>query len=321
MKTFFKVNAKFLWGAIAITLLVHLLKYIYFFEERYSNNSVLIGLAIGAAVATLICTLILYVILSLLARISKANRDGNNNSLRYLVCWLFCLIFPTYGEVLSIPEKEDPKKIAIEACIAKFKSTNGNKYDTIIVVKDYCECAVNKLIDDKNLDIIKLEEEIRSKNSITYNETILPCLEESLIQNESNKEVIGFKDTDSISLVGFMNDFKVKVKIGGLAYYYILDSGASDVFIDKKMLKDYESLSEKVKITNLTPREYQMANGQKIICDRVQIDKLVIGDFIIPNVVVAITPNEAQPLLGQDVLKRFKSWSILNDTKQLVVIK
>ena len=52
-----------------------------------------------------------------------------------------------------------------------------------------------------------------------------------------------------------------------------------------------------------------------------QIHSLTIGHTTVENVVGSVAPPEADLLLGQGFLRRFKSWTIDNNNHQLILGK
>lgn len=79
---------------------------------------------------------------------------------------------------------------------------------------------------------------------------------------------------------------------------FVIDTGASMVAIPGSMANTAGLHCEKL-------GRMQTANGATTVCKAV-ISKLRFGKFILRDVEAVVTPNLSQPLLGMNVLSRFK---------------
>lgn len=108
--------------------------------------------------------------------------------------------------------------------------------------------------------------------------------------------------------------YEVPIKINDSnVSFYILDTGASEGTISLKVFGD---LYEKGAITDkdiLKPLEYIMADGRKVISQRVMIREMDLGGVTIENVPMSVSKELDSPLLiGSNVLTRFSSVEIDN---------
>jgi clan AA aspartic protease (TIGR02281 family) len=114
--------------------------------------------------------------------------------------------------------------------------------------------------------------------------------------------------------------FLVPVTINDqLTLMFMVDSGATDVSIPADVvltlmrtgtLRDEDFLGETT---------YTLADGSMVPSQAFRIRSLKVGDTLLENVIGGVTPTEGQPLLGQSFLGRFKSWSIDNSERVLVL--
>jgi clan AA aspartic protease (TIGR02281 family) len=114
--------------------------------------------------------------------------------------------------------------------------------------------------------------------------------------------------------------FLVPVTINDrLTLMFMVDSGATDVSIPADVvltlmrtgtLKDEDFLGETT---------YTLADGSVVPSQAFRIRSLKVGETLVENVIGGVTPTEGQPLLGQSFLGRFKSWSIDNGERVLVL--
>jgi hypothetical protein len=100
---------------------------------------------------------------------------------------------------------------------------------------------------------------------------------------------------------------------------FIVDSGASIVTLPADVvatLKNTGALSDR----DFTGRRIMgLADGSRVSSETFQIRSLSIGGWLVHDVMAAVTPVGADPLLGQDVFSRLKSWSIDNLNQTLVL--
>ena len=70
----------------------------------------------------------------------------------------------------------------------------------------------------------------------------------------------------------------------------------------------------------LDKQTYQMADGSTVPSMRFVIRSLKVGDKTLENVTGSIAPVAGSLLLGQSFLGRFKSWSVDNERRALILI-
>lgn len=79
---------------------------------------------------------------------------------------------------------------------------------------------------------------------------------------------------------------------------FLVDTGASGIALPR-------SFADKAKISCRNKTYIQTANGSAEACTAI-ISKLLIGPFLLTDVPAIITKNLSQPLLGMNVLQKFK---------------
>lgn len=157
--------------------------------------------------------------------------------------------------------------------------------------------------------------EMQDENSVHFNEIMIPCVQRNMNTTSNTRrvgspDVSGKKNTDKILLMNTGNIFKVKIRIGGLERYFILDSGASDCMITATLEKE---LVEKQSIRPdqyLEPSDYTLADGRVVNCRRFRANSLVIGEFTVKDVIVAVIEEDGGLLLGKSFLDKFEEWTV-----------
>jgi hypothetical protein len=101
---------------------------------------------------------------------------------------------------------------------------------------------------------------------------------------------------------------------------FVVDSGASVVSIPADViatLKSTGALSDR----DFTGQQIMgLADGSRVPSETFQLRSLRIGDWLVHDVIAAVTPVGAPPLLGQTFFGRLKSWSIDNVNQALVLV-
>jgi predicted aspartyl protease len=104
-----------------------------------------------------------------------------------------------------------------------------------------------------------------------------------------------------------------------LTLNFVVDSGAADVSIPADVFMTLVRTGTITDADFLDKQTYQLADGSTIPSQRFVIRTLKIGDKTLENVVGGIAPVAGSLLLGQSFLSRFKSWSIDNQRRALIL--
>jgi predicted aspartyl protease len=70
----------------------------------------------------------------------------------------------------------------------------------------------------------------------------------------------------------------------------------------------------------LNKTEYTLANNQKVKAQMVKLDNVIIGDFTLNNVIIAII-DEGSLLCGKSFLDKFKNWEIDKQNHVIILYK
>jgi clan AA aspartic protease (TIGR02281 family) len=114
--------------------------------------------------------------------------------------------------------------------------------------------------------------------------------------------------------------FVVPVRINDqITLNFVVDSGASDVTIPNDVVSTLVRTGTITDADFLGKQTYRLADGSTVPSQRFAIRSLTVGDKTLKNVVGSISPSASDLLLGQSFLSRFKSWSIDNDRRALIL--
>jgi clan AA aspartic protease (TIGR02281 family) len=190
----------------------------------------------------------------------------------------------------------------------------------------FCECTFDRMTSKGYTygDVLQIGDE----NSIAFNEIVVPCLTDVLerakfktSKNYVLTDIIGNVDKSVVSLMAYLSaGFKVKITIGGVSKYFLLDTGASDIIIDGGTEKELLRLGYLKKENYLSKNEYTLADNRVVEAQTARVDNIHIGDYTVNNVVIAIL-EQGSLLCGVSFLDKFRKWEIDSKNKVLILYK
>jgi clan AA aspartic protease (TIGR02281 family) len=112
----------------------------------------------------------------------------------------------------------------------------------------------------------------------------------------------------------------VPVEINGaMTLDFMIDSGASDVTIPADVFSTLKRTGTINESDVAGRRTYVLADGSRAESAFFTIKSLRIQNIILNDVTGSVGPSQGPLLLGQSFLQRFKSWSIDNTKRELVL--
>lgn len=224
---------------------------------------------------------------------------------------------------------ESYKIIAMKTCIDEIMNDDEivDDFWTKEIAEKYCDCALTKMLNNGYTyeDLQKIEDE----NSTAYNEVVLPCISElledkTIVEPENFYDINDIKGENSkseIPLIDILGQgFKLKILIGGVERYFLFDTGASDLIIDRDTERDLLIEGVIKKESYLYKSEYKLANNQIINAQMVSVDNIRIGGYTVNNVIIGII-DEGSLLCGKSFLDKFKKWELDSKNKVLILYK
>lgn len=231
-------------------------------------------------------------------------------------------------KLINSDNREIQKKIGIKSCVDEIMNDSEKKgLWTKELAEEYCNCAISKFLSAGYTykDILELEDE----NSASFNEITLPCVTEVLKTNTEFKSSNSYNVYDIkgggyrslIPLVDYLGQgYKIKINISGVTKYYLFDTGASDLLINRETERELLLNGVLKKENYLNKKEYTLANNQTVKAQMIKLDKIIIGDYTLNNVVIAII-DEGSLLCGMSFLDKFKKWEIDKVNNVLILYK
>ncbi len=223
---------------------------------------------------------------------------------------------------------ETQRKYSIKICVKEIMDApENNDLWTKKLAEEYCECAIDKLFSEGYT--FKDIQEIEDENSESFNEIAMPCISLVLGDNPEFKlsntyninDIEGDKYRSFIPLVDYLGQgYKIKISISGVSKYYLFDTGASDLIIDRDTERELLLNGVLKREDYLGKTQYTTANNQIMEAQMVKVNNITIGDYTISNVVISVV-DEGSLLCGKSFLDKFYKWEIDKQNKVLVLYK
>jgi TPR repeat protein len=125
---------------------------------------------------------------------------------------------------------------------------------------------------------------------------------------------------ESVQLEEAHGVYMVPVRINdAITIPFVLDSGAGDISMPEDVFKTLLRTRTVTESDFLAPGTYVMADGSKHLEQRFVLHELRVGDQVVKDVIASVAPDKADPLLGQNFLKKLPTWTIDNTRHTLVV--
>jgi tetratricopeptide (TPR) repeat protein len=99
----------------------------------------------------------------------------------------------------------------------------------------------------------------------------------------------------------------------------IVDSGAADVSVPADLVLTLIRAKTITEADFLGEKTYVLADGSKVPSHQFRIRSLQVGSKTVHNVIATVASSNADILLGQSFLSRFKSWSLDNERHALLL--
>ncbi len=175
-----------------------------------------------------------------------------------------------------------------------------------------CDCLVDAIM-QRDLTIGDLQAAM-NPNSPLFNEVFLPCMTDAIptssAYHSSLDDISGPQGATTMPVISLGKVHKVKVRVGGTEQYFIIDSGAEDCIISSTFAQELAKAGAIDTSEHIPSRDYLMADGTKVTCERHVISGLEIGPFKVSRVMAASIDQNIQYLLGKSFLNKFKEWRI-----------
>lgn len=201
-----------------------------------------------------------------------------------------------------------------------FHQTTYNKYGQKISSENMSELEISfhsKDTNDKIFNALRYLVSI-AKEDVKYQKNDNDPFSNKNFQN-SNNIISTNSKSNKIQLSSENGVYKIWVEISGVRKSFVLDTGASEISISQSLENELISKNLLQKADYLEPALYRIADGSIVMCRRVKLKQVKVGNLTIKNVIASIGVSETPLLLGKNFLDNFQRWSIDNKSKILTL--
>lgn len=233
-----------------------------------------------------------------------------------------------YDDKVTINSDNHPdfdKTQFVNRCMKEIETNTANK-NTIPKKEafDYCTCTIEGLLKAG----YTYEEWLNAddESSIVYNEIIVSCadqyISDRIPKNQyASKDIIGQSSMSEIPLVEVAGlGYKIKINLDGITRYFLLDTGASELIIDRELERELLINGAIKKENYLSKTTFKIANNQVMPVQLIKLDHVQIGDYTANNVIIGVI-EEGSLLCGIGFLNKFQNWKIDESRKKLIIYK
>lgn len=258
-------------------------------------------------------SLLLLLIIILFWSITKVLRIKTNRPVILRLFVFFATLLSIVVLTRAVNRRSDLiKQQFVEECVSRLKTKNAAFKLTNYNLEDYCECILEKSAQANKSDSLLYSD----FSSTEYLDKFGGCWGEAFVP----RQIVGESTSavpDTIDVLPSPANIKVKIRVNGKEIYAILDTGASDVLLSMSFIEnDLQATGWSFTGEEM---EYQLADGSTISAKHVIINELSIGAFVFKDIVVAVSEDLANPLLGKSILDHFRSWTILDHNKLILI--
>ena len=124
---------------------------------------------------------------------------------------------------------------------------------------------------------------------------------------------------ESIQLEEVHGVYMVPVRINdAITIPFVLDSGAADISVPEDVFKTLLRTRTVTESDFLAPGTYVMADGSNHLKQRFVLHELRVGEHVAKDLIASVAPDKADPLLGQNFLKKLPAWTMDNTRHTLL---
>ncbi len=145
-----------------------------------------------------------------------------------------------------------------------------------------------------------------------------------LLSVVTNSQTVGnINNTEVAMLLSIGETVEIPVRVNNvLDVKFIVDTGASESSIPLFIVNTLIRTDTVLKTDKLEDRSYILADGSVSVSRRIQLRSVQIGNVILNDVSFSVTDDSRAPLLiGQNILRQFKTVKFDYNTNTLILIK
>jgi len=182
----------------------------------------------------------------------------------------------------------------------------------------YCGCLFDEMANREDLSLADFED----LNSDAMVELQASCIDELGLGSpagwNAGQLAQGCAGEQKLPLLWNGSGYQIRLTLGATIKYILLDSGASEVIIDKRWYEDLRAEG------SIRPGDYQgveyleIADGSVATIERYRVSSLTIGDCVFRDFSIGVM-EEGGMMCGMGLLGLFETWTLDTRNSQLIL--
>ncbi|WP_207494899.1 retropepsin-like aspartic protease [Aridibaculum aurantiacum] len=213
----------------------------------------------------------------------------------------------------------------VASCITSVNASTERSIDAK-KVNSFCNCQLS-MVKGKKLTDAQMES-LSNPNSLLFYEMMYTCGDPFETSDNINRgwsassaSDINGPNSDTIRVLTLNGLSYIQIKTGSMVQFWLLDTGASDMLVNKDMEETLKAEGLIGQSNYLGTAEYEMANGMIDTCRRYQVNNIQVGSFSLDNIIIAVTDKGKKVIAGKGMLNKFTTWYLNNKENTLVLSK
>jgi hypothetical protein len=231
----------------------------------------------------------------------------------------------TNSGVSILLQAEGFEKEFVDNCKTNIQKSTERNLD-LNKVNAFCACQLS-MVKSKKITDAEMET-LSNPNSLLFYEMMYTCgnpFEDSktIDKGWTSTSINDIKGpaNDTIKVLTMNGMTYVRIKSGSMVQFWLLDTGAADMLINKEMEETLKTEGLLGDNNYLGTAEYEMANGMIDTCRRYTMNNIQIGSYTLNNIVIAVTDKGKRIIAGKGLLNKFTNWVLNNKDNTLVLSK
>lgn len=197
----------------------------------------------------------------------------------------------------------------VKECVRTIMEDPENQYSDLSygAAEEYCGCVYDEMASRESISM----EEMANVESDAFVEITAVCLhllaEHSPAGWNKGKEAEGCDSGQRIPLLWDGSGYQMRLNLGGVTKYILLDTGASEVVISRNWYNELRD--EGVPLDYVSAEFMEVADGSSVRVERYKVAYLTIGTCTFRDFNIGVI-QEGGMLCGMGLLGLFDNWSI-----------
>ena len=225
------------------------------------------------------------------------------------------------GEVNVDEVEEQVRSTFVRSCVETMAAeptwvSSGSGYGQ---AESFCRCAFDEMVARDDLSL----EDFNDLNSDVMVELRASCIAELGLGSpagwNAGKAIQGCAGEQRLPMLWSGSGYQIRLTLGGITKYILLDSGASEVIIDQRWYEDLRAEGS-IRPGDFQGVEYlEIADGSTASVSRYRVSSLTIGDCVLRDFSIGVLDDGGMTMCGMGLLGLFDSWTMDTRNSELIL--